>query len=96
MDNNLRTVKKEDLKTFIYDTFASYGVRLADVTVSVNSLYIRINFERNNLNSNDIDKVNSALKELFKANVFSSDPGELADYRNGYFLPLIHPFNIVG
>lgn len=95
MDNNLRTVKKDDLKTFIYDTFVSYGVHLAGINVFVNSLYIRIECDRNKLDRDDINGINNALAELFNVNVFLSDPRKIDEYCNGNCIPLLHPFDIV-
>ena len=95
MDNNLRTVKRTDLKLFIRDTFISYGVCIDDIDINIYSLFIRITFERNKLDSDDVNCINNALAELFKLNVFSSDPGKIEDFCNGNFMSLLHPFNIV-
>lgn len=95
MDNNLRTVKKDDLKNFVYDIIWSYGIHPDAVNVDVNSLYIRLTFKEPDIgDTDDINSINDALSELFDLNVISSNPGSILDY-HGQAIPLMHPFKIV-
>lgn len=95
--DNIRTVKRVDLEHLMHDTFKSYSVSLDSVDVSVNSLYIGITFRVDNGDTDEINSINSALAELFELKVILSDPGTLLANVNtsNYYIPLVHPFNIV-
>lgn len=97
MDNNLRTVKKDDLEDILYKIFRSYGVCIDGIDIDINSVCINITCKSDSVDEDDMRGIKKALAELFKFKIILYDPENLIllNVGNANLISVLHLFNIV-
>lgn len=99
MDNNLRTVKKDDLKRFVLYVFYNHNIgKNLDIDFKIYSFFIEVSFS---LPSNDSFArccMEDAFRELYARGIITEKPPEkFSCYVTNTKITetFIHPFNAV-